>query len=195
MQFFQKSTWGSLKVALVVFVLFSATNLNAQKYITRNGVAKFESIAKIDEDVRAFSNTVSCALDKQTGDIAIQILIKSFQFKKALMQEHFNENYMESDKYPRASFTGKIVNFEQLDLTKPATHPITCKGELTMRGITKPYTEEGRLVVNKDGSLTLTTDFKIPCADFNIEIPKVVSEKIAEKIDVNLSLTLTAFNR
>jgi len=179
-----------IKTWITFLLLCIGLQVNAQKYLTRNGTVKFESNAEIDDDVRAINKAGACILDANTGEIVFQILIKSFQFKKALMQEHFNENYLESEKYPKSVFKGKIENFESVDLTKPGKYNVVCKGELDLHGVKNMVSQSGVLEVKADQSVQLISAFKIPCADYNIDIPSVVATKIAKEIDVELDFNL-----
>ena len=175
---------------LLVACLFVATpQAEAQKYITRNGTVYFKSNAEVDDGVEAYNRTVGCVLDISTGDIAFQLLIKSFTFKKALMQEHFNENYMESDKYPKATFKGKVLNIEKIDLTKDGEHDVILQGELTIRNISKTRKENARLIV-KNGKIMLECSFQVANADHNIKIPSLVADKVAKIIDVDFQMEL-----
>jgi polyisoprenoid-binding protein YceI len=105
------------------------------------------------------------------------------------MQEHFNSDYLESDKYPRATFKGKIK--EQPDLTKNGSYPITVVGELDVHNVKQNRTMQGNLTVN-NGVITMTAEFMVKCVDHHIEIPKLVFHNIAESIKMNVNATYTA---
>src|SRR5271157_4358881 len=125
------------KILIFSFVLIlSSPVLYAQKYLTKNGYIRFYSHASL-EDIEAKNNQVNSALDITTGDFIFKVLMKSFEFKKALMQEHFNENYVESEKYPNANFKGKITNFSEVHFTVPGKYEANVEGDLTIHGITK----------------------------------------------------------
>ena len=119
----------------VTFLLFALT-VNAQKYITKNGYVSFFGHTPM-EDIKADNNQVASILDISTGEIAFQVLIKSFQFEKALMQEHFNENYLESEKFPRSTFSGKITNLSEVNFSKSGKYEATVEGDLLIHGVTK----------------------------------------------------------
>src|SRR5205085_10925468 len=104
------------------------------------------------------------------------VLIKGFEFQKALMQEHFNENYLESDKYPRGEFKGSIVNNSEINYSNPGTYPAKVKGQLTIHGITKDIEADG--IVSKNDNLELKSDFTVQLSDYNISIPAIVKDKI-----------------
>ena len=174
------------KLIVVTSILCASMWANAQVYMTQKGEVKFFSTTPV-EDINATSKTVGAVLNTATNDLAIQLVIKQFKFTNALMQEHFNENYMESEKYPKASFTGKIN--EKVDYTKDGVYKVTATGKLTLHGVTKDRTIDGQVTV-KSGKITLFSEFWIATADHNIEIPKVVFAKIAEKIKVTANIPL-----
>jgi polyisoprenoid-binding protein YceI len=141
------------------------------------------------ENISAENNKVAAVMDASTGDIEFTVLIKSFMFEKALMQEHFNENYMESDTYPKATFKGKIENVAAIKFGTNGTQNVKVTGDLTMHGVTKKVTVDA-VVTIKDGKVNATSKFAINPKDYNIEIPSVVQENISEKIDISVSLNL-----
>ena len=158
----------------------------AQVFMGTNGHISFYSKAPL-EDIEAHSREMSGAIRANTCELAFSVPINTYQFKKSLMQQHFNDRYMESDKYPKATFTGKIN--ETPDLTQPGTYPVTATGKLTVHGVPQDRTIQGTLV--SDGKkLQLTTDFKVKVADHQITIPRVVFQNIAEVVDVKLDMTL-----
>jgi polyisoprenoid-binding protein YceI len=150
--------------------------LHAQKFMTRNAKVSFFSKTVI-ENIEAHNNQVNVALDFADGSIAFRVLIKSFTFEKALMQQHFNENYMESDKYPSSTFNGKIKDFNKIDLTKNGTHQVEVSGNLTIHGVTQKVTSQGTIEV-KDGRILGTSEFVIKLKDYNVKRPKAVAENI-----------------
>jgi polyisoprenoid-binding protein YceI len=174
------------KSALIftLFVIFFAAN--AQKYMTRTGYTGFYSHTPM-EDIKADNNQVASVLDVSTGELVFQVLIKSFRFEKALMEVHFNENYMESDKYPRASFKGKITNIQSLDLTKAGKYDVTVEGELNLHNVTKNISVTGTLEV-AGGGITASSKFNISPEDYKINIPGVVRDKIAKSVEVTVTI-------
>ncbi|MBM3410105.1 MAG: YceI family protein [Bacteroidetes bacterium] len=172
------------------FVLLSTTCVLAQsKYMTRNGLIRFEAEGPIKDDIKAVNNQAGCILDASTGDILFKIPIKSFVFKKALMQEHFNENYMESHKFPTAELKGKIEGFKPEVLQKSGVQQVMVSGKMTLHGVTRDIREPGTMEV-KDGKILLRADFGVALADYGINIPKMVENKLAKVAQVNLSIDL-----
>jgi polyisoprenoid-binding protein YceI len=172
-------------MALVVFTIGSA---NAQWYITKNGKISFFSETPI-ENIEAHNNQVNCAFDISTGDLVFKVLMKSFQFEKALMQEHFNESYVESDKYPNATFSGKVANIENFDMSQEGTYNVEVEGDLTIHGVTNAVKEKGVFEVMGD-EIHGTTTFNIKLADYNIKIPNAVIDNISETIETDVDVLL-----
>ncbi len=158
---------------LLVFLLVFGISLNSfcQKYSTKTGFIGFYSKTSL-EDIKAENNQVFSVLDAPTHHMAFAVLLKGFIFPKELMQEHFNENYVESDKYPKATFSG--VCSGDMDLSKEGTYQVVIKGELNLHGVTKPIETTAQLDVKKD-HINGTSVFKVKPEDFNITI-QVLSE-------------------
>lgn len=172
------------------FVLVVAmSSVQAQKYATRSGQVYFKSNGTIDDGVEATNEQVGVVLDASTGAVAFQVLIKSFRFEKALMEEHFNENYLESDEFPKSIFKGSINDYDSSQLEADGEYEVTIAGELTLHGITQKVNQPGSLV-KKGDQVMMKTHMMIALADYGIEIPSVVREKIAEVIDVDIDVTL-----
>ncbi|MEM6770079.1 MAG: YceI family protein [Bacteroidota bacterium] len=173
----------------LVLLLGASTTVFAQgPLITKDGTTTFFSHSPI-EDIEAINEKTTAAIDFGKGDVVVKMLIKHFTFENALMQEHFNENYMESEKFPAAIFKGKLAG-ETVDLTKDGEYTVEITGNLTIRGINKPLTTEATLVV-KGKQVSATTKFIARPADFDIKIPTVVVKNIAEEIEVTTELTFT----
>ncbi|MCF8381321.1 MAG: YceI family protein [Bacteroidales bacterium] len=170
---------------LISLVLFSF-NLSAQKYMTKTGYINFFSSTPI-EDINADNYKVSSALDAATGNLVFKLDMKSFEFKKSLMQEHFNENYVESDKFPNSSFKGKITNLAEVDFSTNGKYDVQVDGELTIHGVTKEVSTTGQINVNGE-NLFAKSEFKVKPADYEIIIPKLVRGKIAEELLVKVEM-------
>ena len=150
-------------------VLFFSS-VSAQKYITKNGHIKFHSETPM-ETIEAHNRQVNSALDIATGDFVFKVLMKSFEFEKALMQEHFNENYVESDKYPNASFKGKVANISDIDFSQQGKYDVIVEGFLTIHGVSKPINQAGTFKVGDENINGLAT-FIVKPEDYKIKIPK-----------------------
>jgi hypothetical protein len=174
------------KIILSAVIVLAGLSLNAQKYSTKNGFVGFYSHTAF-EDIKADNNQVASILDASTGDIVFQLLNKAFHFEKALMEEHFNENYMESETFPKATFKGKIDNIKDVDLSKPGKYKVNVSGEMSMHGVTKSFSTPGTLEVTADG-LVAVSDFRIKPEDYGITIPGVVREKISENMTVSVNI-------
>lgn len=181
------------KLMILALVVLAAGSANAQKYMTRTGHVSFFSHTNV-EDIKADNNQVSGVFDAASGALAYTVLIKSFQFEKALMGEHFNENYMESDKYPKSTFTGKIKDMSGVDLKKDGEYKVEVEGSLTMKDKTNAVKVPGTITV-KDGKVGTKTKFNVKPADYNVEIPAVVKEKIAQEIEVTVDVVMDPMNK
>jgi hypothetical protein len=137
------------------------------------------------ENIDAVNKAVKGLIKSSTGDVAFMATNVGFHFEKPLMEEHFNENYMESDKYKVSSFKGKIV--EELDYSKNGTHKVTVKGTLNIHGVDKERVISGVITI-ADGKITVKTEFEIKLEDHKIKIPKLVVKNIAETVKVTVNL-------
>ena len=176
------------KVIITFICLIFSIVLFSQKLITRSGEIKFEASMPAFEEVAARNNTVSCIFDTSTGEIAVLALVKAFRFKVPLMEEHFNENYIESDQFPKSTFKGKVANFDVSKITSgKATFDV--EGDLTLHGVTKKVKTKITFVQSGE-KLISTCAFKVKPIDYNIKIPSVVKSKIAETVEINLKFEL-----
>lgn len=180
-------------IILSVLMLIATNFIFAQKYFTKTGSIQFYSKAQLEE-ITATSKQVSAILDITTGDFQFKLLMKTFEFEKALMQEHFNEKYVESDKYPDATFKGKIVNLKDVNFTKDGKYNVTVEGDLTIHGVTKKVTEQGVLEI-KDGKITATSTFNILLSDYNVTIPNTVVNNISKTIEIRVNTVLAKLNK
>ncbi|MFB9076241.1 YceI family protein [Flavobacterium procerum] len=172
-------------IHLLTLLLLIVANTNgfAQKLITKTGNVKFQASMPSYEEVAAENKSASAVLDQATGDFASLVLIKGFRFKVALMEEHFNENYMESEKYSKAVFKGRIEDFDIAKITDTPKN-FTLKGDLTIHGKTNPVVVTIKISKAPNG-VNAVGAFEAKPEDFGIEIPKLVRKKIADKIKVN----------
>lgn len=168
--------------------------LSAQeRFATRNGHIHFFSGTPV-ENIEADNRKVTSVFDATTGAIQFEALVRAFEFEKALMQEHFNENYMESTKYPKANFKGQVLDFGKINLKKDGTVTLKVKGTLTIKDVTKNVETEAVFVVAK-GALSAKSAFKVAVADYNISIPKLVADKIAKTVDIKVDAALAPLNK
>ena len=173
------------KYGLLLLLACLGSTTFAQRFMTRTGKVTFFSSTSI-ENIEAINNEMACAVDGSTGDLVFQVPIKSFKFEKALMQEHFNENYMESDKYPKAEFKGKIANMGAVNLNKDGNYNVTGTGKMTIHGVTRDVSAPGTITV-QGGNVTAVSKFKVRPADYGIKIPGIVAGKIAQDIEVSIN--------
>ncbi|MFI5188447.1 MAG: YceI family protein [Chitinophagales bacterium] len=163
---------------------------NAQdKYFTKTGKIFFRCTKSPLEKVEATNKSITCVLDTKTGNMQFAVLMKGFEFDRALMQEHFNENYVESSKFPRSEFRGQIINNNEINYTKDGTYAAKVKGKLQIHGETKDVESAGTLVI-KDGKILSNALFTVLLSDYNISIPSLVSDKISNTVDIAVDCSL-----
>ena len=166
-------------------------NLHAQQqYLTRNGIIIFDSKLNSFVPVKAENNSVSAILNTDDGEIAVLALVKGFSFKNSLMEEHFNESYAESDIHPKATFVGKISNF---DIQKSKSYFFS--GVLFFHGIEKQLNKIPLIVEIGNNRISINGEFQLVVGDFDIKVPRIVRNKIPEKIYVSIDLDLEKLNR
>lgn len=177
-----------MKKIILLTLLLLANITFSQRLLTRSGEIKFDASMPNLVEIVGKSNTVSAILDQVTGQFATSVIIKSIRFKVPLMEEHFNENYMESSKYANSTFKGKIAGFDakKLSATKIA---YDVEGDLTIHGVTKKVKTKIILTSN-GGKVGATGNFLVHAQDYGIEIPSLVKEKFAEQIKVSFSFDL-----
>ncbi len=176
------------KIISMLLISAIAIPAMAQKYMTRTGKISFFSSTPL-ENIEAFNNEVASVLDAEKNSFVFQAPIKSFKFEKSLMQEHFNENYMESNKYPKADYKGKITNADKVNFSKDGSYDVTTEGKLTIHGVTKDVKIPGTVVVKGD-DVTIKSVFNVKPKDYKINIPGLVEDKIAEEIEVTVNCIL-----
>lgn len=173
---------------LFSLILFSFVSNAQGKFYTKDAKVNFFSVTPL-EDIEAKQKSAVAVLDSKTGALQFSLLIKGFEFKNEEMQEHFNEDYMESDKFPKSEFKGQIVNNSAVNYTKPGTYNVQVKGSLTIHGVTKEVQTNGTIKVDTDGLKTAST-FNIAVADYGIVIPKLVRDKIAKNVKITVDAKL-----
>jgi len=173
------------KVSLItIFFLGTISPVCAQRYVAENGFITFFSQAPV-ENIKADNNSVTSLFSADNGTIAFSVPIKEFQFEKKLMQEHFNDKYMESDRFPRSTFAGKVTGYS---LSSPGLQSVRAKGKLTIRGTVKEIDVPGTLEV-KNGSIIIKTKFKVVNKDYGIVIPQILWKNVSEEIEITINMT------
>ena len=173
------------KIILVGIAMFAVMAASAQnKYFTKNGKIFF-SASSPAEKIEATNEKAFSIFNDSAGSLEFAVLMKAFISDKALMQEHFNENYVESDKYPKATYKGKITNLEDVDFTKDGKYALKVEGEMSLHGVTQPVNTKAEATVT-NGVILAKAEFYLVVKDFNIEIPRLVVNNISDKILVNL---------
>ena len=172
------------RIAVLFVALLIGSTMFSQKMITRSGEIKFDAtVPGAMDEVIGTNKTVSAIFDKSTKELVVLGLVKSFKFKSALMEEHFNENYMESDKLPKASFKGKILNYD----TKEGSYDI--EGDLTIHGVTNRV--KTKMAVDNDGGkLMVSGSFTIKLSDYKIDVPALAKKTLAETAKISIKLAL-----
>lgn len=177
-------------ISVILLAWISINQASQDLYVCKNARISLFSSAPI-EDIKAVSQTGASVYNPATGELDFSVTIRSFRFPKSLMQDHFNSDYMESDKYPKALFKGFIK--EPVDITKDGTFPITVAGDLTVHGVTQKRTIPGSFTI-KNGVVSMESSFMVKCVDHHIDIPSIVFHNIAESIKVDVSATYTKYN-
>ena len=178
-------------ITMILLAWLTVNQAGQDIYTCKNANINLYSSAPI-EDIEATATNGVSVFNAGTGELDFSVPIRGFHFPKALMQEHFNENYMESDKYPQATFKGKIQ--EHPDLSKDGTYPVTATGDFQVHGVTQTRTITGNLKVSNN-VVTMTSEFMVKCADHHIEIPQIVFHHIAESIRIRVSATYTSLKK
>ena len=176
-------------IKLLIFSLLISVNSFGQLYATQNGETSFFSETPV-ENISASNKTVGAILNIATNEMAVSMKMAAFDFPNKLMQEHFNENYMESEKFPTGTFKGKIL--EAIDYTKNGNYDVTAKGQLTIHGVTQARDLKGKLTVENQ-KISLACSFDIKLTDYKIDVPKLVFTKIAEVISVKTKYVFTPY--
>jgi polyisoprenoid-binding protein YceI len=177
-----------MKKLLFSFILLASLQTQAQKYFTKTGTIIFNSKSPV-EKIEGVNKATACLLDTRTGAIDFIVQIKSFVFEKQLMQEHFNENYMESTKFPKAKFMGTIDNLALINFSKNGKYAITTSGTLEIHGVKQELKAIAGVVEVIDGKLKLSSKFKIKIKDYGIK-GNYIGEKIANEIELTIDCIL-----
>lgn len=183
----------SMKIVKLLILFVITLSSFSQQYITRDGITEFDGSKAAFEPIKAKNNSSISIIDIENGGIAALIYIKDFNFRLGLMQEHFNENYLESNKFPKSTFEGDIKDFDFNKLTNDFKN-YYIQGKLTIKGVTQIVNTEAQLRLI-DEKLELKCNFNILLSDFKIKIPRVVFKKIDEKVKINLNFKYEKNNK
>ena len=174
---------------IALALLFTVTvSFGQDRFYTKTGKITFYSKAPL-EDIEGKNKTVTAVLDSKSGAMQFAVQMKGFEFEKQLMEQHFNENYVESDKYPKAEFKGAISNNADINYSKDGTYTAKIKGKLTIHGITKDVETTGTLKIN-GGKIDANSTFNVLISDYNIKIPAVVKDKVSNTIKITVDCDL-----
>jgi len=178
---------------IAIAIAVSISPAVAQKYLSKTAHVSFYSDTPM-EKIEAHNRQGTTVVDFDKNEMVFTVLMKSFEFDKALMQEHFNEKYVESATYPKGTFKGKFTPKGAIALTKDGSYPVTVEGTLEIKGKTQPVKAEGLFKV-EGGKVSGTSKFKIKLADFDIKIPGAVKDNIAEFVEITVDAKYDAYNK
>lgn len=173
---------------LATALLLSVMSFAQDKFYTKTGKISFYSKAPMEE-IEGKNKTVTAVVDSKTGALQFAVQMKGFEFEKQLMQQHFNENYVESDKFPKAEFKGVITDNSDINYEKDGTYTAKVKGKLTIHGVTRDVETSGTLKVN-GGKIDASTTFNVLISDYNIKIPSIVKDKVSNSIRITVDCDL-----
>ena len=172
------------RIYIAIIACLTGLSVFGQKLITKEGVIEIFSETSLFT-IEAKNQTVASILNTENGEVVATTLVRSFKFREALVEEHFNENYMESHLYPKSSFKGKITNFSSIDFSKDGTYPIKLEGDLTLHGETRPLKTEGTLII-KNGKISASTEFTISLENYKIRIEEQYKDRIKDEIKLTV---------
>ncbi|MBK8366969.1 MAG: YceI family protein [Bacteroidetes bacterium] len=180
-------------ISTALFVIAITTAASAQLYRGKADASSISFFSKSPlEDIDATNKKVTVVIKTTTNDIQFAVPMIGFKFPKPLMEEHFNENYVESSKFPTCTFKGKIV--ETIDFTKDGEHKVNVKGTLDLHGVTKEIETAGTISI-KGTEVHVVSAFKIKVADYGIKVPSLYVQNIAEIVDVKVNAVLEPFTK
>ena len=182
------------RISLVIILLVAAnTFLPAQdRFFTKTGKILFECAKSSLEKIEATNKSITCVLDTKTGVLQFAVLMKGFEFERALMQEHFNENYVESSKFPKSDFKGQIINNNEVNYGKDGEYTARVKGQLQVHGETKTVETTGKIII-KEGKVLVNAKFDVLLSDYKIRVPSIVNDKVANKVNIDVDCSLEPF--
>ncbi|MFM1876520.1 MAG: hypothetical protein RL266_2257 [Bacteroidota bacterium] len=177
----------------LAIAVFSLNSVSAQKHFTRSANISFYSDTPM-EKIEATNHQATSVVDMEKNEMVFSVLMKSFEFEKALMQEHFNEKYVESDKFPKAQFKGTYKSDKAIDMSKDGEYKVTVSGTMNIHGVDQQVSTTGVFTV-KGGVLSGKAEFKLRLADYKITIPGVVKDNIAEEVKITVDATYEPYKK
>jgi len=178
------------KLLIMAFAVLVATTGFSQRYYTKSGQINFDATSPSSpEKIEGVNRSATCVVDTKTGNMQFTALMKGFAFERALMEEHFNENYVESDKFPKAEFKGELKNIDKVDFTKDGTHTVKVKGKLTMHGESKEIETDAKINI-QNGKIKATTELKVLLSDYKVSIPGLVADKVSKTAKISIACSL-----
>jgi len=173
----------------LVALISISTVIAQKKYLTKAGFLALDASVPSFEEVAAKNNSVTAIINTESGAFAALVLVKGFRFKNALMEEHFNENYAESDRYPKSTFKGKIENFD-FDSLSEIDSSMSIDGSVSFHGVTKAINNSPIIIKMVDDKIVLSGSFNVSVSDFDIEIPKIVKNQLSNEVSVVFNFEL-----
>jgi len=181
-------------IVIILFLsLIQLAGFSQSTYFTRSGHIYFISHTDVI-DIDADNHQVASFLDIESGKIQFAVLIKSFEFSLATAKEHFNESYMESDKFPKATFKGEVLNIDSINLNKNGICSVRVKGDITIKGITKNIEVPGKFII-ENGQINAISEFELSISDFNISVPRIVENRVAKIVQLRVSMNYTLYKK
>jgi polyisoprenoid-binding protein YceI len=178
-----------LACATIVF----ATSSFGQRYFTKTAKIDFDATSPSSpEKITGTNRSGTCVVDTKNGNMQFAVLMKGFEFERALMEEHFNENYVESHKFPKAEFKGDLKDNDKINYSKDGTYTVKIKGKLTMHGESNDVETEAKIVI-QNGKINAVADFSVKLADYKVAIPGLVADKVSKVAKISVSCSLELF--
>ena len=171
-------------IILLVALFGYVANTSAQKYITKTGQIEIFSETPVFT-IEAVNKKVASILNIETGEVVVSTLVRSFDFEEALVEEHFNENYIESHKFPKSTFKGKIKNLDAINFSKDGVYPFQIVGDLTIHGVTKNVTQDGSFTI-ADGKINAKIDFIVSLQAYEVKVEKAYKDAIKDEIELEM---------
>ena len=179
------------KIIISLALVVMACQSQAQdKYFTKTGKIYFDATTPASpEKIEGTNKSVTCVIDSKTGNLQFSVLMKGFEFERALMEEHFNENYVESSKYPKTEFRGQVTDNSTVNYHADGVYPVKVKGKMNLHGVSKDVETSGKLTI-KGGKIIASAAFAIVLADYNVSIPTLVSDKVSKNASITVECVM-----